>query len=32
MSDLEEHEWPGNIRELQYVIERSVIMTTGRAA
>jgi len=23
------HDWPGNIRELQNVIERSVIMTTG---
>ncbi len=24
------HDWPGNIRELQNVIERSVVMTTGR--
>src|SRR5581483_3026601 len=23
-------DWPGNIRELQNVIERSVILTTGR--
>jgi transcriptional regulator with GAF, ATPase, and Fis domain len=27
---LECHHWPGNIRELQNVIERGVIMTTGR--
>jgi len=26
---LEHHDWPGNIRELQNVIERGVIMTTG---
>lgn len=26
---LEQHDWPGNIRELQNVIERGVIMTTG---
>jgi len=26
---LEEHDWPGNIRELQNIIERGVIMTTG---
>jgi transcriptional regulator with GAF, ATPase, and Fis domain len=26
---LQEHEWPGNIRELQNVIERAVIMTGG---
>jgi len=26
---LEQHGWPGNIRELQNVIERGVIMTTG---
>jgi formate hydrogenlyase transcriptional activator len=29
MSALEEHDWPGNIRELQNVIERGVIMTAG---
>jgi formate hydrogenlyase transcriptional activator len=29
MAALEHHDWPGNIRELQNVIERSVIMTTG---
>jgi formate hydrogenlyase transcriptional activator len=29
MQDLERHDWPGNIRELQNVIERAVIMTTG---
>jgi formate hydrogenlyase transcriptional activator len=29
MTALEQHYWPGNIRELQNVIERSVIMTTG---
>jgi formate hydrogenlyase transcriptional activator len=29
MSALEHHDWPGNIRELQNVIERGVIMTTG---
>jgi formate hydrogenlyase transcriptional activator len=26
---LKRHEWPGNIRELQNVLERGVIMTTG---
>jgi formate hydrogenlyase transcriptional activator len=26
---LKRHDWPGNIRELQNVIERAVIMTTG---
>jgi formate hydrogenlyase transcriptional activator len=26
---LKQHAWPGNIRELQNVIERAVIMTTG---
>jgi len=30
MTALAEHDWPGNIRELQNVIERGVIMTTGR--
>jgi formate hydrogenlyase transcriptional activator len=29
MMVLEGHYWPGNIRELQNVIERGVIMTTG---
>jgi formate hydrogenlyase transcriptional activator len=29
MTALEHHDWPGNIRELQNVIERGVIMTTG---
>src|SRR5262249_28107839 len=26
---LQSYEWPGNIRELQNVVERSVILTTG---
>jgi formate hydrogenlyase transcriptional activator len=29
LAALEHHDWPGNIRELQNVIERAVIMTTG---
>ena len=29
MELLKGHDWPGNIRELQNVIERAVIMTTG---
>ena len=29
MDALKGHDWPGNIRELQNVIERAVIMTTG---
>ena len=29
MAILEQHDWPGNIRELQNVIERGVIMTAG---
>jgi formate hydrogenlyase transcriptional activator len=29
MDALENHDWPGNIRELQNVMERGVIMTTG---
>jgi formate hydrogenlyase transcriptional activator len=29
MKALEEYNWPGNIRELQNFIERSVILTTG---
>lgn len=31
MEALGAHHWPGNIRELQNVIERGVIMTTGAA-
>ncbi len=27
---LEDYSWPGNIRELQHVIERAVIMSSGR--
>jgi formate hydrogenlyase transcriptional activator len=30
MAALQRHDWPGNIRELQNVIERGVIITTGR--
>jgi formate hydrogenlyase transcriptional activator len=30
LADLDRHDWPGNIRELQNVIERAVIMATGR--
>ena len=30
MTALERYDWPGNIRELQNVIERGVVMTTGR--
>ncbi len=29
MDDLKRYEWPGNIRELQNVMERAVIMTSG---
>jgi formate hydrogenlyase transcriptional activator len=29
MDAVKRHDWPGNIRELQNVIERAVIMTTG---
>jgi formate hydrogenlyase transcriptional activator len=29
MSALRSHQWPGNIRELQNFIERSVILTSG---
>jgi formate hydrogenlyase transcriptional activator len=29
MTALENYDWPGNIRELQNIIERGVIMTTG---
>ena len=31
MEALNSYHWPGNIRELQNFIERSVIMTTGPA-
>ena len=31
MEALARYEWPGNIRELQNVIERSVLLTTGSA-
>jgi len=27
---LTKYDWPGNIRELQHIIERSVILTSGR--
>jgi formate hydrogenlyase transcriptional activator len=30
MDVLKRYDWPGNIRELQNVVERGVIMTTGR--
>jgi formate hydrogenlyase transcriptional activator len=30
MEAILDHEWPGNIRELQNFVERSVILTTGR--
>jgi len=29
MGELREYEWPGNIRELEHLIERSILMTTG---
>ena len=29
MAALEQHHWPGNIRELQNILERGVILTTG---
>jgi len=29
MSDLQSYFWPGNIRELQHIIERAVILTKG---
>jgi formate hydrogenlyase transcriptional activator len=29
MDELTSHQWPGNIRELQNFIERSVILTSG---
>ncbi len=29
MAALERHDWPGNIRELQNIVERGVIMTVG---
>jgi len=31
MEALARYDWPGNIRELQNVIERSVLLTTGSA-
>jgi DNA-binding NtrC family response regulator len=31
MAALTNHDWPGNIRELQNFIERAAIMTTGTA-
>ena len=31
MNALTRYDWPGNIRELQHVIERSVILSPGRA-
>jgi formate hydrogenlyase transcriptional activator len=31
MALLQIHEWPGNIRELQNFVERSVLLTTGRS-
>jgi DNA-binding NtrC family response regulator len=30
MRVLEQHHWPGNVRELRNVIERAVILTSGR--
>jgi transcriptional regulator with PAS, ATPase and Fis domain len=29
LSKLKKHDFPGNVRELQYVLERAVIMTDG---
>ena len=29
IEDLSKYDWPGNIRELQHIIERSVILTSG---
>ncbi|MEN0053073.1 MAG: helix-turn-helix domain-containing protein, partial [Mucilaginibacter sp.] len=29
LHDLQHYQWPGNIRELEHLIERSVLMTTG---
>ena len=29
ISKLKKHDFPGNVRELQYVLERAVIMTDG---
>jgi transcriptional regulator of acetoin/glycerol metabolism len=29
MADLQSYFWPGNIRELQHIIERAVILTKG---
>lgn len=30
INEMTRYEWPGNIRELEHVIERSVLMTTGK--
>ena len=30
MSALQQHKWPGNIRQLENTIERAVVLTTGR--
>ena len=30
MKGLKQYHWPGNIRELQNIIERAVIVTKGR--
>ncbi len=29
LSELQDYEWPGNIRELEHVIERSILMSAG---
>ncbi len=30
MSSLQGYHWPGNIRELQNVLEKAIVLTTGR--